>query len=227
MSVLEHLLGEHLTVPPERGVFLDVSYRMHPDVCSFVSALAYEDRLRSQPETAHQRIDSPDLSGAGIRFLAVEHADNAQASPEETGGIAQQIKLLLSDGWVTRQDGSRERIGARDILVVAAYNHQVSCLRDALPAEVRVGTVDKFQGQEAPVVFYSMAASSAEDAPRGVEFLFSRNRLNVAVSRAQALAILVASPTLLDVDCRTVEQMRLANGVCRFVEQAAAQAISD
>jgi uncharacterized protein len=106
------------------------------------------------------------------------------------------------------------------VLVVAPYNAQVRCLRARLPAEVRVGTVDKFQGQEAPIVFFSMASSSGEDVPRNVEFLFSRNRLNVAISRAQCLAYLVASPRLLEINCRTVEQMRLANALCRFVETA-------
>ena len=106
-------------------------------------------------------------------------------------------------------------------MVVAPYNAQVRLLRERLPAGVEVGTVDKFQGRESPVVFYSMASSSGEDVPRGLEFLFSRNRLNVAISRAQGLAYLVCSPRLLEVNCRTTEQMRLANALCRFVELAA------
>ena len=105
-------------------------------------------------------------------------------------------------------------------MVVAPYNAQVHCLYETLPAGVPVGTVDKFQGQEAPVVFFSMASSSGENVPRNIEFLFSHNRLNVAISRARCLAILVASPKLLDIPCRTVEQMRLANALCRFVESA-------
>jgi superfamily I DNA and/or RNA helicase len=103
-------------------------------------------------------------------------------------------------------------------MVVTPYNEQVRCLREALPGEVGVGTVDKFPGQEAPVVFFSMATSSGADAPRNLEFLFSRNRLNVAVSRARCLAILVASPRLLEARCRTIDQMRLVNALCRFVE---------
>ena len=105
-------------------------------------------------------------------------------------------------------------------MVVAPYNAQVNALREALPDDVRVGTVDKFQGQEADVVLYSMASSSGEDVPRGLEFLLSRNRLNVAISRARCLAYLVASPRLLEVNCRTIPQMRLANALCRFVELA-------
>jgi superfamily I DNA and/or RNA helicase len=107
-----------------------------------------------------------------------------------------------------------------DFIVVTPYNEQVRCLRELLPDGVRIGTVDKFQGQEAPVVFFSMATSSGADAPRNLEFLFSRNRLNVAISRARCLAILVANPRLLEADCRTIEQMRLVNALCRFVEVA-------
>ena len=107
-----------------------------------------------------------------------------------------------------------------EIKVVAAFNAQVQRLRGVLPAGVEVGTVDKFQGQEALVVFYSMASSSGEDIPRGLGFLLSRNRLNVAISRAQALAYLVCSPRLLEVDCKTIPHMRLANALCRFVELA-------
>jgi uncharacterized protein len=108
-------------------------------------------------------------------------------------------------------------------MVVTPYNAQVRMIQSELQKRglvVRVGTVDKFQGQEAPVIFFSMATSSGEDIPRSLEFLFSRNRLNVAISRAQCLAILVASPKLLDVDCRTVEQMKLVNALCRFAEMA-------
>jgi superfamily I DNA and/or RNA helicase len=105
-----------------------------------------------------------------------------------------------------------------DVIVVAPYNAHVRCLRERLPSAVAIGTVDKFQGQQAPVVFYAMGSSSSEDVPRGLDFLFSRNRLNVAISRAQCLAYLVCSPRLLDANCRTVEQMRLANALCRLVE---------
>jgi len=108
----------------------------------------------------------------------------------------------------------------QDVLVVAPYNMQVRALLAVLPSGVEAGTVDKFQGREAPVVFFSMATSSGDDIPRGVEFLFSRNRLNVAISRARALAVLVCSPRLLDTRCRSIDQMRLVNGLCSFVERA-------
>jgi uncharacterized protein len=220
-SVLRHLLGKRRTVAPAEGVFLERSYRMHPDVCAFVSDLAYDGRLRPAAGTALRRIDSDGFCGTGLRFVAVEHEGNRQSSPEESRRIAEEIDRLLRDGWVTDEQGQRRRLGPRDVLVVAAYNHQVSCLREHIPHDdVAIGTVDKFQGQQAPVVFYSLGTSTPAEAPRGVEFLFSTNRLNVAVSRAQCLAVLVGNPALLDAECRTVEQMRLVNGACRFAEAA-------
>jgi uncharacterized protein len=218
--VLQHLLGDGSTVPPEEGLFLDESWRMHPDVCSYISDLAYDGRLRSAPVTATRKVESSGLSGTGLRFLPVEHEGNRQGSPEEAAAIASEVDTLLSDGYFTDEQGARHRVEAKDILVVAAYNSQVACIREQLPKEIAVGTVDKFQGQEAPVVFYSLATSTPAEAPRGIEFLFNLNRLNVAVSRAQCLAVLVGNPALLDAECRSVEQMRLLNGACRFVERA-------
>ena len=132
------------------------------------------------------------------------------------------MRLLLAGGTFTDCDGHARPLTAADILVVAPYNMQVRCLREALPAGVEVGTVDKFQGREAPVVFFSMASSSGEDVPRGLEFLFSRNRFNVAISRAKAMAVLVCSSNLFNVSCRDVGQMALVNSLCRFAEYALA-----
>jgi superfamily I DNA and/or RNA helicase len=140
---------------------------------------------------------------------------------EEAVFVRDEIERLVGTPYVD-EHGERA-LRPEDIVVVAPYNAQVRCLRTKIPDQrVRIGTVDKFQGQEAPVVFYSMASSSGDDVPRGLDFLFSRNRLNVAISRAKCLAYLVASPRLLDANCRTVEQMRLANALCRLVEVAEA-----
>ena len=147
--------------------------------------------------------------GTGLRYLPVEHEGSRQESPEEAEAVRAEIARLVAAG-----------VAPAEIKVVAAFNAQVQRLRGVLPAGVEVGTVDKFQGQEARVVFYSMATSSGEDIPRGLGFLLSRNRLNVAISRAQCLAYLVCSPRLLEVDCRTIQHMRLANALCRFVELA-------
>jgi uncharacterized protein len=218
-SVLEHLLGDRATVAEDRGLFLANSWRMHPDICRFVSELSYDGRLASAPGCELQRVSSAGLSGAGLRHIAVDHRHNAQQSPEEAGAIAAEVQRLLDGGTVTRSDGRTTPLTPADILVVAPYNMQVRCLREVLPDGVDVGTVDKFQGREAAVVFFSMASSSGDDVPRGLEFVFNRNRFNVAVSRAKALSIVVCSPRLLEARCRTVEQMRLVNAICRFVEQ--------
>ena len=222
VSALGHLLGESATVDPSRGVFLDQTWRMHPDICAFTTEQFYEGRLRPQPELHRQTVAGPGpLAGHGLRFIPVEHAGNTNASAEEADCVAALIRELLDDGtaWVDRE-GVRKPLTLHDILVVAPYNAHVAVLRSTLPAGARVGTVDKFQGQEAPIVIYSMATSTADEAPRGMEFLYSLHRLNVATSRARCVAAIVANPALLTPDCRTPEQMRLANPFCRFLELA-------
>ena len=223
-SVLEHLLGDRDTIPPAEGVFLARTYRMHPDVCRFVSNTMYDGRLAPVEGTERQSVASRGLSGAGVRLIEVEHAENRQRAPEEADRIALEISRLLDGGRYTDCDGVERDLTLEDILVVAPFNAQVHLLRQQLPEEARIGTVDKFQGQEAPVVLFSMTSSSGEDVPRGMEFLFSRNRLNVAVSRARALAVVVCSPRLLWARCNTVEQMRLVNALCEFADEAERQA---
>ncbi len=219
-SVLEHLLGDHDTVPPDRGVLLTTSWRMHPEVSDFVSATMYDGRLSSVAGCELHRVDSPGLSGSGLRMIGVEHADNRGSSTEEADRVALEVARLLDGGTYVDRHGDRHPLTLNDILVVAPYNAQVRCLKARLPDAARVGTVDKFQGQEAPVVLFSMASSSGDDVSRGMSFLFSRNRLNVAVSRAQALAVVVCSPQLLGARCQTVEDMRLVNMLCRCAETA-------
>lgn len=219
-SVLEHLLGDDTTIPPERGLFIDQTRRMHPDVCSFISETVYERRLSSHPDCAGQRVEAPGkLTATGIRYLPVEHAGNVRQSPEEADVIAAAIEELRRGDHVDAR-GERWKLEPDDVMVVAPYNAQVRCLQDRLPAGVRIGTVDKFQGQEGVVTFFSMATSSGEELPRNLEFLFSRNRLNVAISRARCLAVLVCNPELLTVRCRNVEQLRLVSALCRLVEVA-------
>jgi superfamily I DNA and/or RNA helicase len=188
---------------------------------TFVSEVVYDGRLESAEGPERQELEGV---GAGIRYLPVEHEGRSQSAPEEAERIAAEIEVLRGC-WYTAADGERWQLRDEDVMVVAPYNAHVRCLIQRLPAGVKVGTVDKFQGQEAPVVFYATASSSGEEIPRGLEFLFSRNRLNVAISRARCLAYL-GSPRLLDVRCRTVEQMRLANALCRFVEIAASATLT-
>ncbi len=219
-SVLEHLLQDAATVSNDRGLFLAQSWRMHPDICRFVSEHSYDGRLETATGCERQHIEARSLRGAGLRYIAVEHEGNQQQSSEEAVRIAQEVRLLLAGATVTDREGATRPLTPADILVVAPYNMQVRCLGGAVPEGIEVGTVDKFQGREAPVVFFSMASSSGEDIPRGLEFLFNRNRFNVAVSRAKCLAVVVCSPRLLEARCATAEQMQLVNALCRFVESA-------
>jgi superfamily I DNA and/or RNA helicase len=186
------------TLPERLGYFLDRSYRMHPAVCGPVSRLSYEGRLRSEESQTGARC----LAGypPGVRLLTVPHDGNSTSSPEEAGVIVDEIGRLLGSEW-TDEDGPRG-LRQNDVLIVAPYNAQVLLLREHLDAAgydgVDVGTVDKFQGRQAPVVFVSMTASSIDDVPRGIAFLLNRNRLNVAVSRAKYASIVVRSQTLTD-----------------------------
>ena len=222
VSALEHVLAGAQTIPPDRGLFLETTWRLHPDVCAFTSEVFYEGRLKPEPQNAKQRVGGlPPLAGSGLRHGPVTHQRNAARSSEEARQIARAVEALLGQPW-TNDKGETRPLKLSDILVVAPYNAQVGeisrLLRDRFGEGARVGTVDKFQGQEGAVVLYSMATSSPEDAPRGMDFLYSGNRFNVAVSRARGLAVLVCSPDLLKVHCRTPEEMRLANALCRFVE---------
>ena len=216
LSVLAHLLGEHETVPPDRGLFLAETWRLRPELCAFTSSAYYEGRLGYAPDAARRSL----AAGNGPVWLSVEHEGHGQSSPEEAEAIAASVEELLGTPF-TDETGATRPLAPADILVVAPYNAQVRQLRAKLPEEIPVGTVDKFQGQQAPVVFVSMASSTSEEAPRGIGFAFSSHRFNVATSRAQCRAVLVCSPALLDADCATIDQMRLVSAVSRFVELAA------
>ena len=189
---------------------------MHPDVSAFISEIVYAGRLHSD-ESAARRTTS---FGTGIRFAPVDHEGNRSSSDEEVARIASEIARHARRAPSRTHDGTTRPLRDDDFMVVAPYNAQVLRLRAGLPTGVRVGTVDKFQGQEAPIVFFSMATSSGEDVPRSLTFLFSRNRLNVAISRAQCLAVLVCSPRLLEARCQSIEEMQLVNALCRLVEYA-------
>lgn len=205
-SAMEHVLGVNHTVPEDLGLFLETTYRLHPEICDFISEAFYDSRLHPEAQTSEH--ETP--SGSGLRFLEIEHDGRSLESPEEAIAIAAELDRLSASG-----------VALEDMIVVAPYNAQVEMLRRHLPAAVRVGTVDKFQGQQALVVFFSLTASSRDEVPRGLEFLFSAERLNVAISRAKALAYMVGSPSIIGADARTVGEMRLANRVCAFVELAA------
>jgi uncharacterized protein len=242
VSALDHLLDGHDTIAADHGVFLDKTYRMHPEITAFVSQTSYDGRLLAVEGLERQRVRaageagapiggalrggasegvSGGLSGAGLRWLPVTHEGNTSASDQEAEVVAGLVNDVCSGTWVDAQ-GAERRLTLDDVLVVAPYNRHVARLLDKLPERARVGTVDKFQGQQAPVVIYSTASSSADDAPRGVDFLYDLHRLNVAVSRARALTAVVASPDLLDAEVNTPEQLRAVNALCRYAEEASA-----
>jgi len=221
VSALDYVLDGHQTLGAEQGLFLSDTWRLHPDICAFTSELFYEGRLNSIAGLARQEIRSSGrVRGNGLRYLAVNHKGNQNCSPEEAEAVRVLVGGILdsSTSWVDR-NGVERSIGLQDILIIAPYNAQVFELRDRIPGG-RIGTVDKFQGQEAPIVIYSMTTSTHADAPRGMNFLYSLNRLNVATSRAKCLSILVCSPAVFEPECRTPEQMQMANAFCRYLEMA-------
>jgi uncharacterized protein len=219
-SALSHILGDDVTLPPERGVFIEQTRRMHPDICRFISEQIYEGRLGWHENCERQST----VAGTGLRWLRAVHSGNSTSSAEEAQIIAERIGELVGTPW-TNFHGETAALTVEDFMVVAAYNDQVRTIRrvldmNPLTAGVPVGTVDKFQGGTAAVVFFSTAASTGADVIRGVDFLFSRERLNVAISRARCLAYLVCTEELLNTRAWSVEEMRCIAALNAFVEWA-------
>lgn len=221
VSALDHILQGEQTISDSAGLLLDETRRLHPDICEFTSEVYYEQKLNAHESSAQQRvIGDTRFVGTGLFHVPVVHEGNQSSAPEEVDAVERCVQDLLQPGtqWIN-QRGETLALTADDILVVAPYNAQVSALAQRLH-DLRVGTVDKFQGQEAPVVIYSATSSSAQDAPRGMSFLYEPNRLNVATSRARCVCIVVATQALFEPECRTPDQMRWANGLCRYRELA-------
>lgn len=220
VASLTYLLDRKQTMPEERGLFLNVTRRMHPNITKFTSEIFYENKLESLPELKNQLVNGgTSFDGAGLFFVPVIHSGNRDNSSEEVEVIRKVVDDLLKKGKWTDKNGQSRQLTVADILIVAPYNAQVAALLEKIP-DIAIGTVDKFQGKEAPIVIYSMTSSSVQEAPRGMNFLFNPNRLNVATSRAKSVCILVAAPELLEPECHTIDQMRWANGLCRFIEFA-------
>ncbi len=222
VSALAHILNGKATIEDTHGIFLPMTWRLHPTVCSFTSEMFYEGRLSSKPGLENQElVGSAHVQGAGLWLIPVEHERNQNHSVEEIDQIVLLVESLTARGseWADR-DGARRALTLEDILIVAPYNSQVDALLSRLPG-ARIGTVDRFQGQEASAVIYSLTTSSSEDAPRGMEFLYDLNRFNVATSRAFCGCIVVGSPTLFEPECHTPRQIQLANALCRYAELSA------
>jgi uncharacterized protein len=226
VSALEHYLGPHKTMPEELGMFLADTWRFGTPICDFTSEVFYESKLKPTPEKhlERQRLSGGPIDGAGLFVLDVDHDGNRNGSDEEVAAVVKLVDQLTAPGsmW-TDSDGQSHQMTGDDILIVSPYNVQVSRLQEEIGTRFgndsrspEVGTVDKFQGKQAPVVIYSMATSRPEDAPRGMDFLYSLNRLNVATSRAKCAAVIVANPRLFEPECKTPKQIRLANALCPF-----------
>ncbi|MBI2220392.1 MAG: DNA2/NAM7 family helicase, partial [Acidobacteria bacterium] len=220
VSALGHLLASAETMPPNLGIFLPETWRLAPNICAFTSELFYAGRLTSVPALVNQQLANGPFNGAGLWWIATQHEGNRSASDEEVEVVRVLVDALVGTSWID-ENGIQRPLAPTDIRVVAPYNAQVNRLAAQLePRGIPVGTVDKFQGQTCAVAIYSMATSRPEDAPRGMEFLYHLNRLNVATSRARCASFIVGSPALIEPQCRTPRQMQLANGICRFVEMA-------
>jgi hypothetical protein len=222
VSALTHLLGINKTIPEDKGIFINATRRLHPSIKKFTSEIFYEGRLDCIPGLDNQAIlGANNFTRPGLYYVPVEHQDCQSYCEDEIEKVQQLVSDLLTAGVRVRDEkGNEKPIGSKDILIVAPYNLQVEALKEALP-NIAIGTVDKFQGQEAPIVIYSMTSSSAQDVPRGMGFLYDPNRLNVATSRARCISILVASPKLFEPECRSIEQMKWANALCRYREMVA------
>jgi predicted RecB family nuclease len=220
-SALEHLLNGRKTIAEDMGFLLPESWRLHPKICKFTSECFYDEKLSSHAMARSRVMEGHAwIAGAGMWFVPAEHEGNRNSSAEEVELVARIVKGLLQPSVrYFYSAGNSRALKEEEILIVAPYNAQVSDLLVRLP-KMRIGTVDKFQGQEAPVVVYSLTTSSPEEAPRGMEFLYSLNRLNVATSRAKTAVIVVGSPRLFEPECRTPRQMQLANALCAYREMA-------
>jgi uncharacterized protein len=196
------LAGEQ-TVPPDKGLFLEETWRLHPDICAYTSELFYSGKLRAHAGLEKQAIKSAGpLSGSGLRYLPVAHSGNQNCSPEEAQAIATLVNTIMNGSTWIDGDGQEKAITFEDIVIITPYNAQV------------------FEIQQAAVAIYSMATSSHADAPRGMEFLYSLNRLNVATSRAKCISVIVGSPQIAEAECHTPRQMQLVNALCRYLELA-------
>jgi uncharacterized protein len=238
LSALEYINHGRDVVPEGYGFLLSTTKRMHPSITAFVSEQVYEGKLHSAPGLERQEIGGSDwLSGSGLRWWPVEHSGRTTVAPEEVACVVETFYSMLGRGF-TNKDGLKSAITPDDVFLIAPYNAQRTEILRKLAAHAeankhgitedrmrtRVGTVDKAQGDEAPIVLMSFTSSSADDISRGMSFLYSKNRFNVAVSRARALVVVFASPRLLDVNCKSIEQVRLANMLCRYAEVAKSKA---
>jgi uncharacterized protein len=219
-SGLVHLTHGKPVIAAHEGIFLPVTYRMHSRVNDVVSSLFYNNELKSHRDNDTQQIiwkksQEVKLPSSGVIFYPVEHSGNTHGSKEEAQVLKEIMDAALNSKW-TNKSGKMQNLTKADILVVTPYNFQVSLLKQHLGTDARIGTVDIFQGQEAPLVLVSLCASTIQDAPRGISFLLQRNRMNVAISRAKCLSVVVGSPLLFDGKPSTTNNIELLNIICNL-----------
>ena len=219
-SVLDYLLQGKDTIEDNRGIFLNRTYRMHPNINSFVSENFYENKLLTNPENQKRKIDLPNnffIKNEGIHTILMNHEDCTQTSEQEFKKIDEIIKKLIGKKFTDINNKVRP-LSIEDFLIVSPYNAQVNFLLARLPAGTRCGTIDRFQGQQAPVTIISMTSSDLESLPRDKSFFFNRNRLNVAISRAQCLSIILFNPKLLESPPKTYEEFKMINNFQKLLK---------
>ena len=219
-SSLEYLLEGYDTIPPEKGIFLNETRRLNKNICEFISSSFYDSRLKPHPVTKERfvKLDLEGINSEGINFIPMSHENNSQKSIEESDYIKNLINKSIGKKCKDNKDSSERKVSLDDILVVAPFNAQVNYMTRNFDKNTKIGTIDKFQGQEAKIVFISMTSSDPENIPRHKEFFFSRNRLNVAISRAECVAIILFNPRLLNTSCQKIEEMKLINNFCKLLK---------
>ena len=219
-SVLDYLLENKDTISSEKGVFLNKTFRLHPNINAFISPNFYENRLLADPNNINRKIEYRSdcmIESEGIHTILMDHTDRSQTSIEEYEVIKKLMKQLIGCKF-TDYDKSQRKLTIEDILIVSPYNAQVNFLAARLDKGARVGTIDRFQGQEAPVSIISMTSSSVEDLPRNKTFFFNRNRLNVAISRAQCSSVILFNPKLLETAPNDYEEFKLINNFHKLLD---------
>ena len=225
LSSLKFFLDDAATIPNDKGILLSGTHRLHPEICDFISNEVYEGRLSSEGEAKNRTLkiskgNKSITKEAGILYVPINHSGNSQASLEEADSISEIINDLTKCEKYDTSEKAFKKISHQDILVVAPYNHQVRLLQEKLPKGIDVGTVDKFQGREAEIVIVSMTSSDIFEAPRGIDFLMEKNRLNVAVTRAKTLAIIVGSEDLHQPEAKSIKNMEIQNFYISLINKA-------
>ena len=218
-SVMSFCLGNNSIVGQEYGIFLPITRRLHPKICSYISDTFYQSQLKPHEDNKNRQLivknaDKTDISG--INLVELKHEGCAQISVEEQNSIDNKINYLMKNCHL-KINNQIKNINYKDFIIVSPYNAQVNYLKSTLNSNLNIGTVDKFQGQEAPIAIISMTSSDSDSLPRNKEFFFNRNRLNVAISRAQVASIILFNPNLLDSSPKNLEQIKLMNNFFKFL----------